>query len=127
MNKENPEVTQAPTSAGWFTVFTANTIDFILLALIKSAPLYFIWNWCLSKELHLQQLSYPFFFCGFIFLQFLFYSKQREQLLFRTEDMAKHMKQLHDLTLFNLSRQLLNESKNIDNKEKVEKVEDKIA
>lgn len=73
-------VANKPKNNSWFTAFTNLIVDSLFSYFWRGIPLYFIWNYGLSQELKLPQLSFLFFFCLVAFIQILFHLDKLKQI-----------------------------------------------
>lgn len=84
-----------------FTNITRKILDIVLHAVLYSIPLYFIWNFGISQELHIQELSYSFFICVMIFMRVFLFSTQLADIKFTLDN-------IYNLLLLDMSRRIVN-------------------
>jgi hypothetical protein len=122
---ELEQLPPAPPSA--FSVFTHAIIELFFIAAVRGGFVYVVWNWCLSKELHLQEFSYAFCFCIFIFFQALFFSSDTRRICLQLMNLQTTLDQLYKLTMFNVTREVIKDKQEIVKKENSAKVTDENA
>lgn len=108
MNKSIPngqknETQPAPKGPSIISLLTENIIKILVDAAISGFFLYFIWNFTLSVELHLQQLSYLFFACAALFCRILLYKPSEAVIISQLYENNSNLNQLIKITSFGIA------------------------
>lgn len=103
MNNNKPVQSEIPVTpkvpgSSIFSIITEVIIKSLLGAAFKGVLLYFIWNYTISQELHLQEFSLIFCACAALFTEILLSSPGEASIIIQLSDLNKKITTLNNLT-----------------------------